>query len=296
MFAGREKSDVMACADVAMYEAKQAGRSRYVVYQSGPTGPAHETARHSETARIRRAIENDAFSLYCQPILELASGEITQHELLLRIPGEDGGEPLPPSSFLYVAERVGSIVAVDSWVVRSAVGLVAAHARSGRRLVLNVNLSSKSIGSSGFLGVLEDELSGGAIDPACLVFEITETTVIANLEETRTFAERLRRLGCRLALDDFGAGFASFYFLKNFPLDYIKIDGEFVRGLSASVVDQLVVQGIVGIAKGMNKKTMAEHVGCAEDARFLGEHGVDYAQGYYIGQPRPVTEVLPLID
>jgi EAL domain-containing protein (putative c-di-GMP-specific phosphodiesterase class I) len=126
-----------------------------------------------------------------------------------------------------------------------------------------------------------------------LVFEITETAAIANLEQARAFADRLRKRGCLFALDDFGAGFASFYYLKNFPFDYLKIDGEFIRGLGTNPVDRLVVQAIVMIARGLGKKTIAEYVGDADTARLLRESGVDYAQGHHIGQPQPVTEVVP---
>ena len=120
------------------------------------------------------------------------------------------------------------------------------------------------------------------------MLEITETAAISNLEQARAFADRLRRRGCLFALDDFGAGFASFYYIKSFPFDYLKIDGEFIRGFSSNPVNRLVVQAIVGIARGMGKKTVAEFVGDAETARLLRESGVDYAQGYHIGPPQSV--------
>jgi len=134
-----------------------------------------------------------------------------------------------------------------------------------------------------------------SIDPASLVFELIETAAIANLEQARTFANHFHNRGCQFALDDFGAGFASFYYLKNFPFDYLKIDGEFIRGLTTSPVDRLLVQAIVGIARGMGKKTVAEFVADAEATDLLGESGVDYAQDYHIGLPRPIAEVLPPI-
>jgi EAL domain-containing protein (putative c-di-GMP-specific phosphodiesterase class I) len=134
-----------------------------------------------------------------------------------------------------------------------------------------------------------------------LTFEVTETTAIANIEEAKAFASRLRGRGCQFALDDFGAGFGSFSYLKNFPFDYLKIDGDFIRGLATSPVDQLVVEAIVSIARGMGKKTVAEFVADEETARLLRSIGVDCAQGYHIGMPRPVSEVFhprgrPLLD
>jgi len=214
--------------------------------------------------------------------------KISQYEILLRLPGSDDCEPLLPSAFLYVAERFGLISAIDGWVVRKAIELIAAESRGGRKLVLHVNFSGKSICDPKFAGIVEEALEEWGIDPACLVLEITETTAIANLEQARIFADRLRNRGCQLALDDFGAGFASFYHLKNFPFDYLKIDGEFIRDLSANPVNRLVVQAIVGIARGMGKKTIAEFVGDAGTVRLLRETGVDYAQGYHIGPPLPI--------
>ncbi len=291
LFDGLNATDVLAHADLAMYEAKQAGRNRFVICRPGAAGTDPESARHKEAERIREAIREERFVLFWQPILDLETMRIDRYEILLRLPGSGDGEPLLPNSFLYVAERFGLITAIDGWVVRKTVALIAAHSRAGRKLVLHVNLSSKSICDPKFVGIVEEALVEGGIDPSCLVLEITETAAIANLEQARVFADRLRRRGCVLALDDFGAGFASFYYLKNFPFDYLKIDGEFIRGLSGNPVDRLVVQAIVGIARGMGKKTVAEFVGDADTARLLRESGVDYAQGYHVGPPRPVTEV-----
>jgi EAL domain-containing protein (putative c-di-GMP-specific phosphodiesterase class I) len=125
-----------------------------------------------------------------------------------------------------------------------------------------------------------------------LTFELTETAAIANVEDAKAFATRLRAKGCQFALDDFGAGFGSFYYLKTFPFDYLKIDGDFIRGLATSPMDRLVVEAIVSIARGMGKKTIAEFVADEETARLLREIGVDCAQGYHIGRPRPASEVL----
>jgi EAL domain-containing protein (putative c-di-GMP-specific phosphodiesterase class I) len=155
------------------------------------------------------------------------------------------------------------IHAIDSWVVRKAITLIGEYARSGRSLTLHVNLSGKSIADPKLAAFIENALADGGIDPSHLVFELTETAAIANLPQARVFADRMRRCGCRLALDNFGAGLASFYYLKNFPFDYLKIDGEFIRRLSENPIDQL-----------------------------LRDSGVDFAQGYHIGLPRPVAGFL----
>jgi EAL domain-containing protein (putative c-di-GMP-specific phosphodiesterase class I) len=241
---------------------------------------------------MRRAIEEDRFLLYCQPILDLKTETVSQYELLLRLPGGEGCEPLEPNSFLYVAERFGIILAIDNWVLRKAIALIAAYKRAGRRLTLNVNLSGKSIGDPKLPAFIENALGEGGIDPSCLIFELTETTVMTNLQQARAFADRMHRCGCRFALDNFGAGLASFYYLKDFPFDYLKIDGEFIRRLSLNPIDQLVVKAIVCIAQGMGKKTIDESVADPKAIYSLRDSGVDYAQGYHIGLPQPVAEYL----
>ena len=242
-----------------MYEAKEAGRNRFALYRPSPGTPPRLSSRLAEAERIRRALAHDQLELYCQPILDLVSNEISQYELLVRLRTDDG-ELLPPSAFLYVAERFGSILSIDSWVVQQAVALIASHARAGRRLTLNVNVSAKSIGSPQLVAIIDRALADAHIDPACLVFELTETAAIGNIEQAKTFTTELRSRGCRFALDDFGSGFGSFYYLKHLPFDYFKIDGDFICGFGANTTDQLVVEAIVGIARGMGKKTVAEFV------------------------------------
>jgi diguanylate cyclase (GGDEF)-like protein/PAS domain S-box-containing protein len=294
LFNDLSAAEVLEFADLAMYEAKQAGRNRVAMYRPGGAHREVVSARLLEAELIRNALEEERLLLYCQPILDLNRNQVCQYELLLRLRTDDGGEPLAPSSFLYVAERFGLIQQFDCWVARKAIELIAEHARAGRRLVLHVNLSGKSIGDSSVAALTEEAIEAAGIDPACLIFELTETAAIANIEEARAFAYRLRARGCQFALDDFGAGFGSFYYLKTLPFDYFKIDGDFIRDVVSSPMDQLVVDAIVGIAKGMGKKTIAEFVGDDATARLLHTSGVDYAQGYHIGKPLPVSEVLRL--
>jgi EAL domain-containing protein (putative c-di-GMP-specific phosphodiesterase class I) len=174
-------------------------------------------------------------------------------------------------------------------VIRHAIKLLAE--RPDVRLEVNVSGCSLSDAELPFL--VERELVGAGVDPGRLVFEITETSAIADMEQAREFAERLTRLGCRFALDDFGAGFSSFHYLKHLPIDYLKIDGEFVRGLASSPADRVVVKAMVDIARGLGMKTIAEFVEDAETVTLLRELGVDYSQGYHHGRPvRAVRESL----
>lgn len=293
MFDGLSAVEVLACADLAMYEAKQAGRNRFALYDPGRGRREQVSARLAEVEHLRVALEEDRFVLYGQPILDLRENEVRQYEVLLRLRNVGNGELLTPSTFLYVAERFGLIQAIDGWVARQAIALIAEQERAGRRLVLHVNLSGKSIGDPRVAALTESALAEAGIDPSRLVFELTETAAVANIEEAKAFAHRLRARGCRLALDDFGAGFGSFYYLKTLPFDYFKIDGDFIRGVAASPMDQLVVGAIVGIARGMGKQTIAEFVTDDETLRLLERAGVDYAQGYHVGRPRPLRDLLP---
>src|SRR3954454_131888 len=281
--------DLLVEADLAMYAAKDAGGNRYEVSEADGQHLTSMQARLGWVDQIRRGLDEDRFVLFCQPIVHLASNEATQWELLLRLEGDDG-ELIPPAVFIPTAERFGMIQEIDMWVVRNAIHLLHEHRNRPGGLRLEVNVSGKSMGDSEIPDMVEREIAATGIDPSKLVFEITETAAIANMEQARAFAGRLTSLGCRFALDDFGAGFSSFYYLKYLPLNYLKIDGDFIKSLTSSVTDQLVVQSMVDIARGMGMKTIAEFVEAPETAAMLRDKGVDYSQGYYHGRPRPVAE------
>jgi EAL domain-containing protein (putative c-di-GMP-specific phosphodiesterase class I) len=208
--------------------------------------------------------------------------------------GESEGELIPPSAFLYAAERFGLIASIDTWVVSEAVALIHQQQQRGIRITLAVNLSGRSIGDPGLAAHIDRELDESGIDPSSLIFELTETAAISNIETARRFSLHLNQRGCGLALDDFGAGCASFHYLKSLPFDYIKIDGGFIRGLTEQPIDRLVVSAIVTIAKGMGKQTIAEFVGDQATSDLLKEHGVDYAQGFHIGRPQSVADTFAI--
>jgi diguanylate cyclase (GGDEF)-like protein/PAS domain S-box-containing protein len=279
-------------ADIAMYEAKETGRDR-VVLLDAPDGPQTQMrARLTWSERIRDALEHDRFVLFQQPILDVRLKQVTRHELLLRLPGESG-ELIPPSTFLYVAEQFGMIQGIDRWVIAQAMRLIKRLHDDGNPVTLAVNLSGASITDPALLEAVESELATTGIDPRSLIFEVTETAAIVNIEKARRFAERAAELGCAFALDDFGAGFGSFYYLKHLPFDYLKIDGDFIRNLPTSKADQLTVKAIVQIAHGLGKRTVAEFVGDDATLRLLERYGVDYAQGYHTGKPAAVSHTWP---
>ena len=283
--------DLLVSADLALYDAKEASRDGLRVFANEEQREARMRARVTWVERIQSALENDGFVLYAQPIVDLRTRFVTRHELLLRMRAEDG-DLIPPGAFLYVAERYGLINEIDRWVVRRAIGLIRQAQGAGRELRLEVNISGLSLGDEELLGLIERELADGDINPGNLIFEVTETAAVSNIVAAREFAERVCALGCRFALDDFGAGYGSFYYLKHLPFDYVKIDGEFVRNCVDSETDQLVVQAVVQIARGLGKQTIAEFVEDEATIEVLERFGVDYAQGYHVGRPAPLTDEL----
>jgi diguanylate cyclase (GGDEF)-like protein/PAS domain S-box-containing protein len=287
---GASSDEVLVVADLAMYAAKAYGHDRVVTYTLDEGHEARATAKHTWAQRIRDALEDDRFVLHWQPILDLSTGAISQGELLLRMRGDDD-ELIYPGAFLPAAERLGLIHEIDRWVVRRAIHLIADQ-RDPPALPVAINLSGTSIaGDPELTRLIETELIDASVDPSGLIFEITETAAIANMTEAKRFADDLSRLGCGLALDDFGTGFGSFYYLKHLPVDYIKLDGEFIQNLPRSDFDKHMVRAIVELARGLRIKTIAESVADDETIQLLRQHGVDYAQGYHVGRPCPLSEI-----
>jgi diguanylate cyclase (GGDEF)-like protein/PAS domain S-box-containing protein len=282
--------EYLSRADLAMYRAKDEGRDRACLFTPDGDWQAQIESRIGWQQRVREALENDRFVLHAQPIMDLADGRISQYELLLRLDG-GGGEFLLPGVFLDIAERSGLIQEIDRWVVRRAIDLLAEHQSAGRNLQLAVNLSGKAFADDELLQMIQEKLTATSVDPASLILEVTETAAIASIDEAQKFVRTLKALGCGFALDDFGVGFSSFSHLKHLPVDYLKIDGSFIRDLARNTVDQHLVQAIVGVARGLGKRTIAEFVGDAETLKLLQEYGVDFAQGYFLGRPAPLPDV-----
>ena len=275
-------------ADLAMYEAKESGRDRFSVVSPDGQRPEPIRDRVSWLERLRSALDDERFVLHAQPIRDLRTGEIGQHELLLRMLG-DNDELIPPSAFLPLAERFGLAPEIDRWVVGQAISLL--EGDPAGTIPLEINLSGRSLSDTELLHLIETEVARSKVDPRRLIFEITETAAVSNIPLARRFAERLTQLGCRFALDDFGAGFGSFYYLKHLPFDYLKIDGEFVSGCLSNRTDQLVIEAVVRIARGLGKETVAEFVSDAQLEAFVRSQGVDHAQGFHVGRPVPVAQL-----
>lgn len=270
---GASADDVLVAADMALYEAKAGGPGCAVVYR----GDEPKVLR--TLARVKDAIAGERLRLYAQPILDLATNAIVQHELLIRMIDDDGNV-VSPGTFIPIAERFGLIAEIDRWVVGQAVEI----ARHGRRVA--VNLSARSLGEPTLTTFIHEQIRAG-LTGENLSFEITETAALANLTTAREFASALTSLGCGFALDDFGTGFGSLVHLKHLPVNTVKIDMQFVRNITRDATDRCIVEGIVAVAHNLGHTTIAEGV---EDERTLDlvrELGVSHAQGFYIGRPAP---------
>jgi PAS domain S-box-containing protein len=239
----------------------------------------------SWVGRIREALDNDRLVLHAQPIIDLHTREIVSHELLIRMIAADGSI-IAPGEFLPAAERFGLIDEIDRWVIRQAADIAA------RGFPVNFNLSGASLGQRDLIGTIERLLADAGANPALLTCEITETALATDQAPAEAFVHQLAALGCRIALDDFGTGYGGFTYLKRLPVDYVKIDVAFVRDLAESAESQHVVAAIVNLAKGFNKHTIAEGVEEPETLDRLTKYHVDYAQGFAIGRPHPVAEIL----
>lgn len=235
-------------------------------------------------ARLRHAISAELFVLHYQPIVALDGSGTSHHEALLRLADRADEKLVPPSSFLPAAERSGLIRDIDRMVLSAAIRLLGGPL-ADRVAPVAVNLSALSVTSEGTLSYIASLLELHGVSPRRLIVEVTETAAISDMARAEEFCRGVREMGCAVALDDFGAGFGSFRYLKRLPFDYLKIDGDFIRALPRSEKDQLVVQALVRVAKGMGKRTIAEYVGDSETISLLRSYGVDCAQGFGVGRP-----------
>ena len=269
---GATDEDLLIAADIAMRAAKERGGDRYEIF----TGSG--TERLAWVGHVREAIDAGRLALHHQPIFSLADGTAASDEILVRMVEPDGSV-LAPAAFLPTAERFGLILEIDRWVIAHAIETAAVKGP------ITINVSARSISDPALPHHVAAALRRCGTDPANVVFEITETAAAQAGEELRAFGARIERLGCALAIDDFGTGFGSLTYLKHLPVRYLKIDMEFVRGISESAADRAIVQSIVTIARSLGMETIGEGVEDEATLKTLTELGVDYAQGYHLGRP-----------
>lgn len=288
---GQCADDVMINADLALYQAKESGRGQVQVFHTDSGLHEKVTARLLWSERIKEALQNDGFVLHAKPVIDLLTDEVAFYELAIRLKGP-GGILIPPTVFLYTAERFGMAVDIDNWVTSRAVKMLSEMSPESP-VALAVNISSSSLQSDQFVTALASALKATTFDRSNLIFEVSEAVAMANLERARRFGGKLRELGCRLALDDFGAAFGSFYYLKHLPVDLLKIAGEYVRGLGTEndPTDRLIIEAVVKLAQGLGTSVVAEFIGDLETRRDLIAMGVRLGQGEFLGPSRDVGEI-----
>jgi len=287
----RSPAELMSQADVACYTAKHAGRNRAALYRAGSEDVERQHREILMASGLREALEQHRFELHAQPIVATrASGTKQQHvELLLRL-RDVQGQLISPATFIPAAERFGLMSNIDRWVVRQVLVELVPWLQERPQLHVGINLSGNSLSDPGFLPELLELIAASPLDPQRLLFELTETAVINKLSVASQLISQVRERGCRIALDDFGAGLSSFTYLKNFRVDYVKIDGSFVRNLDQDPLDRAIVESINQVAHHLGAETIAEFVESRATFELLGSIGVDYAQGYALGKPIPLRD------
>ncbi len=281
---GTTVDELLAAADLSMYVAKEQGGDRVVVYSPDPYGQSRLATQVGWVDRLRRALMEGRLVCYAQPILDLRQNEVTRWELLVRL--VEGEDVIAPGAFLPAAERLGLVQEVDLCVLRQALRFA-----SRRKEEVHVNLSLKTLSNGRAMEAILAELERLPGIARKVVVEVTESAAVADVAGVLHRLELLRQKGCRVALDDFGVGFSSLYLLRHLPVDYLKIDGSFVRGAVRDPKDRQIVRAVAELARGLGRATIAEGVEDAATLEMVRSLGVDYAQGYHIGRPIPSTDL-----
>ncbi|MCG6864557.1 MAG: EAL domain-containing protein [Thiogranum sp.] len=283
-------SYVLSAADVACYVAKESGRNRVHIYQDSDINLGE---RHNEmhwVSRIKEALENNRFVIFRQTITSLHGDDPTPHyELLLRMRDQDNNL-VPPGAFIPAAERYNLMNAVDRWVIHAAFSHLRVTQQEGDQGIYSINLSGNSLNDDALPVYIQRQIAEYGINPGQLCFEVTETAAVFNLEKASHMIKSLKKLGCRFSLDDFGSGLSSFGYLKNLPVDFLKIDGSFVKDMNNDPMNRAIVEAIHQVGHSLSIRTIAEFVETRNIANQLREIGVDFAQGYYFSKPEPLID------
>jgi diguanylate cyclase (GGDEF)-like protein/PAS domain S-box-containing protein len=288
--------DIMNSADSACYMAKKQGSVHVHVYSSREEASARHRGEIQWLQKLQGALRDNKFELFCQPILHIRGGG--SHgpalEVFIRLPAENGQPAAPPAEFIRAAERYRLMPLIDRWVVQT---VLSALGRGGMRLPpgrsVAINIAGQTLGDAEFLEFVVDCFDHSGASPADICFEITESSVVANLDHARRFIEVLHVMGCEFALDDFGSGLSSFSNLKTLPVDYLKIDGSFIRNLSADLVNQALVAAMIELSRSLNFRVVAEQVEDQSSLDTVTGMGIDFVQGFLIGRPQRLS-ILPV--
>ena len=289
-----DAESALSTAEVAARSAKGRGGDQFVVFRQLDASVMQRRSDLDQVGRLQTALLEDRFVLFAQPIKPLQTGETApRYEILVRMLDEDG-TILPPHKFLSAAERYQMMGAIDRWVVRRTLDQLSA-ADNPLEIGLgsfSINVSAQSLMDKDFLSFLETQIAESGVPPDALCFEITETSIVRSLEMAQRFIARLRQLGCRVALDDFGTGYCSFAYLKDLHVHYVKVDGVFIRDILDNPLSEAIVVSLVRIADVMSAAVVAEYVETDLVIQRLRQHGVGFAQGFGIGKPQPLADVL----
>lgn len=284
-------ASALRAADSACYLAKDRGRNRVYVYKPDDHVIAQRLGEMQWMPRVQQALAEGRLRLYLQPIVPTrpGNGDGEFGEVLVRLVDEQGALVLP-GAFLPAVERYGQMSAIDRWVIGETVEILRASGNGQRsKPLLSVNLSGQSLSDEDVLDFIVERIKASKIMPSSLCFEITETAAISDLTSALRFITNLRELGCHFSLDDFGSGLSSFGYLKTLPVDFLKIDGRFVKEIGNDRIDETMVEAIHRLGHVMGLRTIAEWVENAETLEKLIAMNVDYAQGFHVGRPRPMT-------
>lgn len=275
---------LLSLADTALYTAKEKGRNRIILLDSSEEINTNFIEINELIGQIKNVVEEDRFLLYFQPVVRVDDGTIVHHEALVRLKGKDD-ELVLPQAFIPVAERFGLMPHIDRWVVEASLDTMRKHPG----LNLFINISGISLSEEHLLEYIEGMIIQSGIEPSRIGFEVTETMAVKDMLSAQQWIERLKKLGCKFALDDFGVGFSSFSYLRILPVDYLKIDGTFIRNIDKDSSNRALVNAMSDIARSLGKKTIAEYVENENILEILQELKIDYAQGYSFGVPTPIA-------
>jgi EAL domain-containing protein (putative c-di-GMP-specific phosphodiesterase class I) len=285
---------ILSGADSACYVAKEAGRDRIQIYETNDSEMEHRKGIMQFVSQIDKSLEENRFVLNGQIIspIDESAGEHAHYEVLLTVLDEDD-KPLPPQDFIVAAETYNRMGAIDRWVIKNAFKFIATNILRLEHLgAFSINISGNSLTEDDFMEFVLEQFNESRLPTSKICFEITETAAIGNLDEVIEFMEKMKVIGVQFSLDDFGTGLSSYSYLRNLPVDYLKIDGVFVKDIKTNPNDYAVVKSINEIGHFMGKKTIAEYVENDEILEILREIGVDFAQGYGVGRKIPITDLI----
>ena len=284
---------IMSSADSSCIAAKEAGRDRVHVYQEDDYEMEHRKDIMVFVSQIDKALDEDRFVLNCQKIQPIDGADKDSHYEILLTVLDDDDNPLPPQDFIIAAEKFNRMGAVDRWVIRNSFKFISTNIFKLEHLgAFSINISGNSLTEDDFMEFVLEQFNETRLPTSKVCFEITETSAIGSMADAVDFMERMKIIGVTFSLDDFGTGLSSYSYLRNLPVDYLKIDGIFVKDIKDNPSDYAVVKSINEIGHFMGKKTIAEFVENYDILEILREIGVDYAQGWGIGKKMPVTELL----